>query len=53
MPHREWRIRIHDILAAINAIAEYTRGMDYRTFAADQKTIDAVLRNITVIGEAA
>ena len=53
MPHRDWRIRIHDILAAIKAITEYTRGMDYETFASDQKTIDAVLRNITVIGEAA
>ncbi len=27
--------------------------MDYSTFAQDRKTIDAVLRNITVIGEAA
>lgn len=27
--------------------------MDYSAFAQDRKTIDAVLRNITVIGEAA
>jgi uncharacterized protein with HEPN domain len=27
--------------------------MDYHAFAADRKTVDAVLRNITVIGEAA
>jgi uncharacterized protein with HEPN domain len=40
-------------LDAISAIQQFTAGMDYPTFAADRKTVDAVIRNITVIGEAA
>jgi uncharacterized protein with HEPN domain len=48
-PHR----RLRDILAAIAKIRRYTEGLDYRTFAGDEKTIDAVVRNFTVIGEAA
>lgn len=53
MPPRNWRLRITDILDAINAIQQFTAGMDFDAFAADRKTVDAVLRNITVIGEAA
>ena len=53
MSRREWRVRVQDILDSIAAIQSYTRGMDYSAFAQDRKTIDAVLRNITVIGEAA
>ena len=53
MSRREWRIRVQDILDSIAAIQTYTAGMDYAAFAQDRKTIDAVLRNITVIGEAA
>jgi uncharacterized protein with HEPN domain len=53
MPPRDWRLRIVDILSAIAAIQEYTQGMDCATFAADRKTVDAVLRNVAVIGEAA
>lgn len=53
MPPRDWRIRIADILDAISAILEFTRGMDHDAFAGDRKTLDAVLRNMTVIGEAA
>jgi uncharacterized protein with HEPN domain len=50
---REWRLRVQDILDAISAIQAYTAGMDYAAFAQDRRTVDAVLRNITVIGEAA
>lgn len=53
MPHRDWRFRIQDILDAIAAIRAYTEGMDLEKFAADRKTVDAVLRNLIVIGEAA
>lgn len=41
------------MLAAIGKIRSYTAGMDFATFAADERTIDAVIRNFTVIGEAA
>ena len=53
MSPREWNLRAEDILQAIERIAQYTAGMTWETFSADWKTIDAVIRNIEVIGEAA
>lgn len=53
MPPRDWRFRITDILQAISAIREYVDGMDFASFAADRRTVDAVVRNLIVIGEAA
>lgn len=53
MSPRDWRLRIDDILEAIERIAQYTAGMTRETFSADDKTLDAVIRNIEVIGEAA
>ncbi|SPD75252.1 conserved hypothetical protein [uncultured Desulfobacterium sp.] len=52
MSHREWRIRIHDILSAIEKILSYTHGMTFEDFESDRKTVDAVIRNLIVIGEA-
>lgn len=53
MPHRAWKFRIQDMLDAIAAIREYTADMNYRAFVADRKTIDAVTRNLIILGEAA
>ncbi len=53
MPHRDWSVRIDDILEACRRIVEYVSGMDEQTFADDQRTVDAVVRNLAVIGEAA
>jgi uncharacterized protein with HEPN domain len=53
VPPRSWRLRIDDILAAVDAILRYTAGMDRATFAGDSRTVDAVVRNLIVIGEAA
>jgi uncharacterized protein with HEPN domain len=53
VPPRDWRLRLRDILDAIAAIQEYTAGMDFESFCQDRKTVDAVVRNFTVIGEAA
>jgi uncharacterized protein with HEPN domain len=53
VPRRETDERLRDILAAIAKIRRYTAGMDFRAFADDEKTIDAVIRNFAVIGEAA
>jgi uncharacterized protein with HEPN domain len=53
MPPRSWVLRVVDILDAIAAIQQFTAGMNYAAFACDRKTLDAVLRNFTVIGEAA
>ena len=53
MPPRSWLFRVRDILNSIAAIEDHVRGMMYEQFAGDRKTIDAVMRNLTVIGEAA
>lgn len=53
MPPRIWQDRVRDILEAIERIRRYTEGMDRTVFASDRRTIDAVVRNFTVIGEAA
>jgi len=52
VPAKDWRLRIEDILTAISRIQSYTAGMDQKTFIADSKTFDAVLRHLMVIGEA-
>lgn len=44
---------LEDILEAIGKIRTYTTGMTAEIFLADNKTIDAVIRNLEVIGEAA
>lgn len=51
MPRRDWRIRVRDIHDAAGKIVNHTGDMDFETFIADQWTVDAVLRNLTVIGE--
>ncbi len=53
MPPRDWRLRFEDILEAIEKIQAYIQGMSYEEFASDTKTLDAVIRNLTIIGEAA
>ncbi len=52
MPERDARLYLTDIIDAIRKIESYTNGMDFKKFSADEKTMDAVLRNLAVIGEA-
>ena len=52
MAERDWRVRIEDILEAIEAIVQYTTGLDLDGFAADRRTADAVIWNFALIGEA-
>ena len=52
-PEAPWRVRVEDITAAVRRVLEYTSGMTQEEFFGDQKTIDAVVRNIEIIGEAA
>jgi len=43
---------IKDILQNMNDAMEFIEGISYDQFAADKKTLNAVLRSIEVIGEA-
>ena len=52
-PDRGLRLRIEDIIDSITKIQAYTKGMDFETFAWDERTVDAVIRHFGVIGEAA
>ena len=46
-------MRVEDILEACRRVMEYTGGLSEEEFKHDSKTVDAVVRNLTVIGEAA
>ncbi len=53
MRGRSVRLFVGDMLAAIDKIGRYTEGLDATSFFADEFTVDAVLRNLEVLGEAA
>jgi uncharacterized protein with HEPN domain/predicted nucleotidyltransferase len=53
MPKRNRKMRIEDILEAIEKIERYTAGMDFEAFAANEMAADAVTHNLAIIGEAA
>jgi uncharacterized protein with HEPN domain len=50
---RDWRLFLDDMLRAGEKVGKFTDGMDRRTFLEDERTYDAVVRNIEIIGEAA
>ena len=49
---RDTLLYVEDILEAIEKIKRYTEGMDFEDFVVDEKTVDAVIRNLEIIGEA-
>jgi uncharacterized protein with HEPN domain/predicted nucleotidyltransferase len=49
---RNWKMRIEDILEAIEAIAQHTEGLDFEGFVADRRAMAAVRYEFVVIGEA-
>lgn len=49
---RDCKLYIEDILSAIKKIKSYTKNMPFKGFCKDEKTVDAVIRNFEVIGEA-
>ncbi len=53
MSKRDWRLFINDILECIERIEKYVSGLSYDDFIKDDKTKDAVVRNLEIIGEAA
>jgi uncharacterized protein with HEPN domain len=50
---RNWKLFIIDVFESINKIEKYIEGLNYEQFVRDEKTKDAVLRNLEIIGEAA
>ncbi|MBI4026057.1 MAG: DUF86 domain-containing protein [Verrucomicrobia bacterium] len=44
---------LQDIREAIGKIERFTQGLDQEKFKVDEKTVDAVVRNLEIIGEAA
>ena len=53
MPKRNPELLLEDMLHALRKIRSFTEGMDYSAFFQDEKTIDAVVRNLEILGEAA
>ncbi len=50
---RDYRDYLEDILAAIDESAEFTRDISFEVFTQDRKTVNAVVRSLEVLGEAA
>lgn len=53
MSKRDTSLLLEDMIDSANKIERYTTGMSYEAFTNDEKTIDAVVRNFEIIGEAA
>ena len=53
MSKGDWKLFISDILECIERIESYVAGFSYDDFVSDDRTKDAVVRNLEIIGEAA
>jgi uncharacterized protein with HEPN domain len=49
---RSFKLYLEDILVSGTKVLRYTQGMTCEEFVADEKTYDAVVRNLQIIGEA-
>ncbi len=49
---RNYTMYLQDLLLAMSRIAEYLEGYTFDQFKKDYKTVDAVIRNFEIIGEA-
>jgi uncharacterized protein with HEPN domain len=52
MSERHPKLLLGDILDSAQKIISYTQDMTFEDFISDSKTIDAVIRNFEIIGEA-
>lgn len=50
---RDYRLYLEDILESVTKIEGYLEGVSLQEFAEDSMRVDAVLRNLEIIGEAA
>jgi uncharacterized protein with HEPN domain len=51
--YRVFRMYLEDIQVAMSRIEEYIENLTFMNFKQDYKTVDAVIRNFEIIGEAA
>lgn len=49
---RDYKLYLDDIIEATNRIEKYTKGLVLEKFKKDDLTIDGVIRNLEIIGEA-
>lgn len=52
MTKRNYKMFIEDILESIEKIESYIKGLNYEKFTSKGMTVDAVIRNLEIIGEA-
>jgi uncharacterized protein with HEPN domain len=50
---RDYRLYLDDMHQALTRILRYIGTHDYTTFASDDQLVDAVVRNLDILGEAA
>ena len=50
---RNYKMFVEDILEAIKKIEKYIKNLEYADFEANNLVLDAVIRNLEIIGEAA
>ena len=49
MSKRDTLLLLYDMLQAAKKVKRYTSGLDYESFISDDKTKDAVVRNVEII----
>jgi len=52
LKNRDYLLFLNDIAVSMARVQEYIEGLDFQKFKWDYKTVDAVIRNFEVIGEA-
>ncbi len=52
MKKRSYKMFIEDVLESMNKIEHFIKGLAYEKFAEDEMAVDAVVRNLEIIGEA-
>lgn len=52
MSDRDVKLLLDDMLQSAKKIKAYTKDFDFNAFISDDRTIDAVVRNFEIIGEA-
>jgi uncharacterized protein with HEPN domain len=53
MSKRPINLLLNDIRQALDRIEQYIKNLSFDAFSDDQKSVDAVVRNLEIIGEAA